>query len=71
MMSHEIRTPMNGVLGLASTLLEPSSSGAAPGVVTIRDSGENLLRVLNDILDLSKIEAGSSNSRRRIFRRPP
>ena len=58
-MSHEIRTPLNGVLGLASTLLEtrldPEQHQA---VATIRDSGENLQRILNDILDLSKLEAG-------------
>ncbi len=58
-MSHEIRTPMNGILGFAR-LLEGSdlNSEQAEYVNTILKSGDNLLVILNDILDLSKMEAG-------------
>ena len=58
-MSHEIRTPLNGVLGMAQVLshgqLTPAQSEQ---VGTILDSGKTLMSLLNDILDLSKIEAG-------------
>jgi len=58
-MSHEIRTPLNGVLGMAQALaagpLEPSQRERLD---VIRESGETLLAVLNDLLDLSKVEAG-------------
>jgi signal transduction histidine kinase/ActR/RegA family two-component response regulator len=58
-MSHEIRTPLNGVLGMAQAMagdaLDPVQRSR---LATIRQSGETLLSVLNDVLDLSKIEAG-------------
>jgi hypothetical protein len=59
-MSHEIRTPMNGMLGMAQLLLMPGLSEAEHDeyVRTILNSGQTLLSLLNDILDLSKVEAG-------------
>jgi len=58
-MSHELRTPLNGMLGLAQALkLEPLEPGEREQVELIEDSGRNLLTLLNDVLDLSKIEAG-------------
>jgi signal transduction histidine kinase len=58
-MSHEIRTPLNGVIGL-SRLLETMSvpAEALEMVHMIRSSGDALLRVINDVLDFSKVEAG-------------
>lgn len=58
-MSHEIRTPMNGVLGMAAALMDSGLSRAQSEMLSvIVDSGDMLLAVINDILDLSKIEAG-------------
>ena len=57
-MSHEIRTPMNGVVGMADVLTEtPLSEEQSLYVETIKNSGEALLVIINDVLDYSKIEA--------------
>jgi signal transduction histidine kinase len=58
-MSHEIRTPMNGILGMAQMLLAPNlqTKERENYVNTILSSGQTLLALLNDILDISKIEA--------------
>jgi PAS domain S-box-containing protein len=58
-MSHEIRTPLHGILGMAEILAKtPLSPDQAEYVAAIRDSGDGLLVVLNDVLDFSKMEAG-------------
>ncbi|HEY2660536.1 MAG TPA: ATP-binding protein [Caulobacteraceae bacterium] len=58
-MSHEIRTPLNGVLGMAQAMSADALSPAQrERLDVIRESGESLLAILNDLLDLSKIEAG-------------
>ncbi len=62
-MSHEIRTPLTAILGFADMLREDASAGASAAqrseaLDTIRSAGRHLLAIINDVLDLSKIEAG-------------
>jgi two-component system, sensor histidine kinase len=58
-MSHEIRTPLNGVLGMAQAMAgEALSPAQQERVRIIQQSGQSLLAILNDLLDLAKIEAG-------------
>jgi len=59
-MSHEIRTPMNGILGFSELLKEPGLSGAQQKeyIKIIEKSGNRMLNIINDIIDISKIEAG-------------
>jgi signal transduction histidine kinase/CheY-like chemotaxis protein/HPt (histidine-containing phosphotransfer) domain-containing protein len=61
-MSHEIRTPLNGILGFTELLIRGADGGdeaeRTDFLKTIRSSGKHLLQLLNDVLDISKIEAG-------------
>ena len=59
-MSHEIRTPMNGILGFADLLKEPGLTGDKQQafISIIEKSGQRMLNIINDIVDISKIESG-------------
>jgi signal transduction histidine kinase/ActR/RegA family two-component response regulator len=59
-MSHEIRTPMNGILGFADLLKEPNLTGEMQQeyIKIIEKSGRRMLNIINDIVDISKIESG-------------
>jgi PAS domain S-box-containing protein len=62
-MSHEIRTPMNGILGFSDLLKTPNLSGEKQQryIEVIEKSGKRMLSIINDIVDISKIEAGLMN----------
>lgn len=61
-MSHELRTPLNAIIGLSDSMLEISANDLTPKhqkyLNTIRESGQHLLNLINDILDLAKVGAG-------------
>lgn len=71
-MSHEIRTPLNGVLGHAQLLRRNPSldNRQREGLDVIQKSGEHLLTLINDILDISRIEAGKIELQRSLFELP-
>ncbi len=73
-MSHEIRTPMTAILGYSDELLREVQPGEEPARLdalrTIRENGEHLLDIVNDVLDLSRIEAGRLEVNRRSVELP-
>jgi PAS domain S-box-containing protein len=70
-MSHEFRTPMNAIIGISGALLKYSSKGLTSeqkeGLKHIKNSGARLLEIVNDLLDLAKIEAGKITANLKPF----
>jgi signal transduction histidine kinase/CheY-like chemotaxis protein len=69
-MSHELRTPLNAILGYAQLLRRDKSMGPQQlaGMATIQQSGQHLLALINDVLDLSRVEAGKMDLHNRPAR---
>jgi signal transduction histidine kinase/CheY-like chemotaxis protein len=59
-MSHEIRTPLNAIIGMSELALRetPASTSLSESLISISQAGSNLLSIINDVLDMSKIESG-------------
>lgn len=66
-MSHELRTPMNSILGFSNLLLKSDDAKVRDFAETIMRSGQRLMRLIDDILDLSKVEAGKIRIRKDTF----
>jgi signal transduction histidine kinase len=68
-MSHEIRTPLNSIIGFSDLLLDPffGADQHAEFAGIIKENGNNLLTIISDIMDLSKIEAGQVQVKKQLF----
>lgn len=70
-MSHELRTPLNGIIGFAKVIMQgidgPVNERQAADLEIIHRSGQHLLEMINDVLDISKIESGKMELNREIF----